>query len=382
MEARCLKAMPVQRIKQMIFALHRITGIGWHAIKRAADGQLWQKDEWSFEYLREIGFNTAQAEKISQASEGWEISNPLPDRNFANYIHALTPFDSQYPQLLQEIAQPPWLIYAVGRLELLHNQAIAIVGTRMPTSYGRQTALKLSQELSGGGLTIVSGLARGIDACAHEAALERPGGTIAVLPTPINVCYPPEHQLLYNKLSVSGLLISETPFGTRLHPGQFHQRNRIIAALSAVTVVVESAQSSGSLITAKHAFEMNKELFAVPGQIQSPKSAGTNELIRTGAARLLSEAKQIFEELPWLRPVRGKMAENGLVSAKSAEQDRWMGLSEEEAGLVQLLQEEPLSRDEIFERLSIPFGHLNILLLNLCIKQKIELQAGSVYRVL
>ncbi|MNZ72786.1 hypothetical protein D3C78_911740 [compost metagenome] len=199
-----------------------------------------------------------------------------------------------------------------------------------------------------------------------------------MLSTPINTCYPPENLSLFHKIAEHGLLVSETPIGTALHPGQFPQRNRIIAGLSVGTVVVEGAKRSGSLITAQQALDMSRELFAIPGPISSPKSEGPNELIKRGEAKLVSTAKDIIEELDWLPGVLETYRRKDALDANKQAAPR-VELSSEEQKIVSLLQEQPLSINDLHELSAIPFGHLNALLLNLCIKRKIELQPGSIY---
>lgn len=366
--------------RQMIIAFHEIPGIGWHTIQKAVQHQFWNKNSWSIEDLLAIGLRKGQAQSAFERYEQrpWILTED-PSAAVANAgAVAITPFDSTYPPILREIAQPPWVLYARGRVELLQRPAIAVVGTRVPTAYGRHSAAALAQELSASGLTVVSGLARGVDSKAHEAALFGVGGTIAVLPTPIDTCYPPENQSLFNKIAEQGLLVSETPIGTPLHPGQFPQRNRIIAALSAGTVVVEGATRSGSLITAKHALEMSREIFAIPGPISSPKSEGPNELIKRGEAKLISGVADILDELKWLPDaIEAHQRANESSDVKQAEAP--VQLTPEESKLVTFLRDQPLSINELHELSAIPFGHLNALLLNLCIKRKIELQPGSIY---
>lgn len=366
--------------RQMIIAFHEIPGIGWHAIQKAVTHQFWNKRSWSIEDLLAIGLNRSQALSAAEryAERPWILTeDPSEAVARANAV-ALTPYDSAYPNILREIAQPPWVLYARGRLELLQRPAIAVVGTRVPTAYGRHSATTLAQELSSAGLTVVSGLARGIDSKAHEAALYGAGGTIAILPTPIDKCYPPENLSLFHKIAEHGLLVSETPIGTPLHPGQFPQRNRIIAALSVGTVVVEGETKSGSLITAQHASDMSRELFAIPGPISSPKSEGPNELIKRGEAKLISGVNDIIDELHWLPAALEtyKDTEKACLSNQEAEGAK---LTAEENKLIALLRDQPLSINELHELSAIPFGHLNALLLNLCIKRKIELQQGSIY---
>ncbi|WP_141500789.1 DNA-processing protein DprA [Paenibacillus luteus] len=366
--------------KQMIIALHEIPGIGWHAIQKAVKHQIWNKPLWSIEDLLAIGLHRGQAKAAAEryAEQSWMlIKDPSEAVARANAV-ALTPFDSEYPNILREIAQPPWVLYAKGRLELLKRPAIAVVGTRVPTAYGRHSATTLAQELSAAGLTVVSGLARGVDSKAHEAALSGAGSTIAVLPTPIDKCYPPENLSLFQSIAEQGLLVSETPIGTQLHPGQFPQRNRIIAALSVGTVVVEGATKSGSLITAQHASDMSRELFAIPGPITSPKSEGPNELIKRGEAKLIYGVKDIIDELHWLPAALKAYKEAGMTGGAKQEHGEEQLLPEERK-LIAFLRDQPLSINELHELSAIPFGHLNALLLNLCIKRKIELQHGSIY---
>jgi len=364
--------------RSMIIAYYEQPGIGWHAVEKAVRHQLWRKPDRSRAELLSMGLTPEQAEKTERflRKGAWkETASSRRDDDRAD-VAVLTPFDDAYPSILREIAQPPWVLYAKGRLELLERPAVAMVGTRVPTAYGRHTASAMAEELSEAGITVVSGLARGIDSKAHEAAMQGPGSTIAVLPTPIDTCYPAENASLFQRIAERGLLVSETPVGTKLHPGQFHQRNRIIAALSRATIVVEGARKSGSLITAKHALQMDREVFAVPGQITSPKSDGPNELIREGRARLLSETSQLFQELPWLTGQAGLFAGGAGGSPINSEAE---SLEPEERRLIAFLQDQPLSINELHELSAIPFGHLNALLLNLCIKRKIELQPGSIY---
>ena len=211
-------------------------------------------------------------------------------------IRALTAFDEEYPACLREIADPPFVLYALGRLERLRFRAVAVVGSRDASRYGRDVAERLARELSGAGVTVVSGFARGVDAAAHEAALEGPGGTIAVLGCGVDVDYPREHRRLKERLAAEHLLVSEYPPGTEPRPQNFPIRNRIIAGLSAGVVVVEASRRSGSLITARLANEFGRDVFAVPGSVFSPTSAGAHELLRDGAI-LCRGAEDVLAEL-------------------------------------------------------------------------------------
>lgn len=200
-------------------------------------------------------------------------------------IEILVESDPRYPAQLLELLDPPPLLFARGRLELLERPSLAIVGTRRPTTYGRDAARALAAGVSNAGVVVVSGMARGIDGEAHGAALA--GGTIGVLGCGIDVVYPREHARLFEEVASRGLLLSEFPPGTPPRQYHFPQRNRIIAALSLGVLVVEASRDSGSLITAEHALDLGREVLAVPGPIGRESSVGSNELIRDGAALVL-----------------------------------------------------------------------------------------------
>jgi DNA processing protein len=211
-------------------------------------------------------------------------------------IRVVTAFDEEYPSLLAEISDPPFLLYAAGNLERFRLPAVGIVGSRAATRYGRDVAARLSRELALAGVTVVSGFARGVDEAAHQAALSTPGGTIAVLGCGLDVEYPREHAALKKTLAWRDLLISEFPPGTEPKPSNFPVRNRIIAGLCAGVVVVEASHRSGSLITARLANEFGRDVFAVPGSVFSQTSIGTHELLRDGAI-LCRGAEDVLAEL-------------------------------------------------------------------------------------
>lgn len=210
--------------------------------------------------------------------------------------------DESYPKLLLEIADPPTMLYAQGRLELLARPALAMVGSRNATTQGERNAQSFAQAFSEGGLTIVSGLALGIDAAAHRGGLLGPGSTIAVLGTGIDIIYPTRNVGLAAEIADRGLLLSEFPLGTRAVAHNFPRRNRLISGLTQGCVVVEAALASGSLITARAAAEQGREVFAVPGSIHSPLSKGCHALIKSGA-KLVESADDVLTELSGLRQV-------------------------------------------------------------------------------
>jgi DNA processing protein len=204
--------------------------------------------------------------------------------------------DPRYPARLREIFDPPPLLYARGRVELLGNLMLGVVGTRRPTAYGTQVASRLSKELAEAGLTIASGMARGIDTAAHRAVLDAGGDTVAVFGCGVDEVYPSENRKLAETLAEKGLLISEFPMGAPPFPQNFPVRNRIISGMSAGVLVVEGGEYSGSTITAKLAAEQNREMFAVPGNVTSKMSWGPNLLIKQGA-KLVQEWNDVVAEL-------------------------------------------------------------------------------------
>lgn len=206
-------------------------------------------------------------------------------------------FDERYPRLLREILDPPIVLFARGKLEVLQAPMLAVVGTRRPTPYGRAVAEHLARDLAQAGLVIVSGMARGIDTAAHQGALAAGAPTVAVFGCGLNHIYPVENRKLAEEIATKGLLVSEFPFDTPAHPQNFPIRNRVISGMSWGVLVVEGAQYSGSAITARLALEQGREVFAVPGNITSKMSWGPNLLIKQGA-KLVQEANDVLEELP------------------------------------------------------------------------------------
>jgi len=211
-------------------------------------------------------------------------------------IAILTECDEQYPRPLRQIPDPPGVLFVKGELKPQDELAIAIVGTRHATQYGLQQAERLAASLARAGLTIVSGLARGIDAAAHRGALSAGGRTLAVLASGLTTIYPPEHERLAEEVMAHGALLSEAPPESAPHAGTFPQRNRIISGLTLGTMVVEAGDRSGALITARHAMEQNRDVFAVPGRVDTRTARGCHRLIRDGA-KLVETADDVLDEL-------------------------------------------------------------------------------------
>lgn len=212
-------------------------------------------------------------------------------------VQLISIYDPAYPQRLRTIPDPPSVLFVKGKLPLLTERAIAIVGSRRASAYGRHVAAELASGLAQRGFTIVSGLALGADAAAHEGCLRANGYTIAVLGCGVDVVYPPEHIELYERIAANGAVISEAPPGAPPTRTCFPIRNRIISGLSLGVVVVEASEKSGALITADHALEQNREVFAVPGSVNSAQSKGSHRLLRDGA-KLVESVDDILEDLP------------------------------------------------------------------------------------
>lgn len=259
----------------------------------------------------------------------------------------ITLHDPRYPEVLKEIYDPPILLYARGRTELLGSLQIAMVGSRRPSPYGMAVAGKLGGELAQAGLAITSGMARGIDSAAHQGALRVGGDTIAVLGCGVDVVYPAENRKLAAEIASRGLLVSEFPMGAEPFPQNFPIRNRIISGMSLGVMVVEGAQYSGSLITARLAADHGREVLAVPGNIVSKLSWGPNLLIKQGAT-LVQEWKDVIEALPF--PARQKLLESqrqflsALAVSAAGETSGGAGASVREAMPAPRLPLEPLPR--------------------------------------
>jgi len=209
----------------------------------------------------------------------------------------ITFFDTDYPALLKQISSPPIALYVFGSITEEDANSVAIVGTRRPTSYGKRQAERFSKALVENSITIVSGLARGIDTIAHNSALKFGGRTIAVIGSGLDVIYPSENKKLARAIAESGAVISEYPLGTKPDAQNFPKRNRIIAGLSRGSLIVETKINGGAMYTANFALEQNREVFAVPGNIEVPQSEGTNFLIKKSGAKLVQTAQDIFDEL-------------------------------------------------------------------------------------
>jgi DNA processing protein len=255
--------------------------------------------------------------------------------------------EPEFPQTLLQIYDPPVLLYVRGDAQCLNLPAISIVGTRKPTLYGTQMAERLGRELARRGLVIISGMARGIDAIGHQGALAANGRAVGVLGTGINVCYPKENKKLYDKVLERGAILSEFPLGTHPAPENFPIRNRIVAGMPLGALIVEGAQYSGSLITARLAMEFGREVFGVPGNVTQPVSFAPNQLIKQGA-KLVTCAEDVIEELP--TPVRATLVKAEQPESKERNLLVTASLNEKEKLIYEMLSaEEPKPIDDIVE---------------------------------
>jgi len=281
-------------------------------------------------------------------------------------VQVLTMADAGYPRLLQEINQSPPVLYVKGQLAPEDASSIAIVGTRRVTDYGQQVTRDTSIFLAGHGLTIVSGLARGVDGLAHQHALNTGGRTIAVLGSGVDVIYPPEHRKLAEAICEHGAVISDYPMGTKPEGINFPPRNRIISGLSLATIVVEAGERSGALITADFALEQGREVFAVPGNVLSPASRGTNRLIQKGACAMTSP-QDILDVLDLSTAEVYKAARQALPADTT------------EAKILQVMDYEPIHIDEICNETGLAIEKVSAALTMLELKGLIQHVGGMRY---
>lgn len=285
---------------------------------------------------------------------------------------AICPDDEGYPELLQETVCPPPVLYLQGRGELLNSECVAMVGSRAATAYGRRSAFTLARDLAASGVTVVSGLALGVDSEAHSGALHAKGATVGVLGCGLDVVYPRQNHELYAQIRKHGLLISEYLPGTRPEGFRFPARNRIIAGLSRGVVVVEAARKSGSLITAELALEEGREIFAVPGQIDSFKSGGTHWLLQEGA-KLVQSADDILVELDsgWKR--------QGATAGQQSQLSP-LAIDAEALALFHLLDVYPCTRNELIASSGFAPAKVTELLLLLELEGAVEMLPGDQIR--
>ena len=290
----------------------------------------------------------------------------IEKRNF----RLITLEDESYPGYLREIFDPPFVLYCAGNVEVLEETSVSIVGSRRPSTYGRAVAEKLAEDLASRGVVVVSGLARGIDTLAHWGALNG-GKTVAVLGSGLENVYPRENASLFKKIVEKGAVISEFPLDALPLSYHFPIRNRIISGLSLATIIIEAAKRSGSLISARLALEQNREVMAVPGNVTSDLSQGTNWLIKNGA-KLVADWEDVVEELPL--PIKEE-----LLSQKEKKKSR-PSLKSEEKEIFELLKEDSLTHiDQLVEQSEFSVSEVLSILLNLELKDYISQHPGKYF---
>jgi DNA processing protein len=324
------------------------------------------------ELLRVQGVGEETAEAIANWEKTVELAAEL--QRISDFgCHILTQADADYPQLLRQIYDPPIVLYVKGQLTAKDNNAVTIVGSRRTTHYGQEVARRLAYQLAYVGVTVVSGGARGIDSAAHQGALTAKGRTVVVLGTGINIVFPPENAELFERIAANGALVTQFPFNRQADRQSFPIRNRIVAGMSLGTVVVEAGMNSGALITAGMAVDNGRQVFAVPGRIDSPQSKGCHDLIKKGA-KLCESAEDILSEFEYLFPTTNRppaLTEDGTLPAIS--------LSENEQKVLDTLGKEESSIDEVIRQSGLPASAASVALLGLEMKRLIRQLPGKVF---
>jgi DNA processing protein len=333
------------------------------AILRASKVQLLQ--------VRGVGEDTAEA--IANWEGTVDLGSELKRiQDFG--CHILTQADEAYPELLRQIYDPPIVLYVKGQLTAKDKNAVAMVGSRQTTHYGLEAARKLAYQLAYVGVTVVSGGARGIDTAAHQGALTAKGRTVAVLGTGINLIFPSENAELFERIAANGAVITQFPFNRQADKQSFPIRNRIVAGMTLGTVVVEAHLTSGAMITANFATEYGRQVFAVPGRIDSPRSKGCHELIKKGA-KLCESAEDILGEFEYLFPASNRPPapnETGVLPS--------LELSEHEQQVYGVLKSaDETTIDEVIQRSGLPSSTVSVALLSLEMKRVVKQLPGKLF---
>jgi DNA processing protein len=315
--------------------------------------------------LRAAGLSEKVCERIVQLRKDFDL-NKYVERIQAAGIQILISDEENYPRYLKEIDQPPPILYIKGELSLEDEWSVAIVGTRKVTHYGRQVAQEFSRVLADHKITIISGLARGIDGIAHKAAIDAGGRTIAVLGSGVDRIYPAEHRNLAEEICKSGAVVSDYPPGTAPEASNFPPRNRIISGLSRATIVIEAGQTSGALITADFANNQGRNVYAVPGSIYNVQSKGTNKLIQQGAKPLL-DIRDVLEDL------QVELLQERKSIRKANPGDQF------EEKILNILSDDPLHVDEITNQTELPISQVSSCLTMMELKGLAKQVGGMKY---
>ena len=327
--------MELEQLKYWL-AFNKVRGIGRVRFKLLENHFDSMEAAWSASEaeLRAAGLDGRTIRSVADGRQKI-VPDAEAERMLKSGVRAFTWHDDDYPARLKEIYDLPPLIYVKGNLTSDDERSVAVVGTRNPSHYGRQVAEQLVYDIASAGVTIVSGLARGVDGIAHRIALDAGQRTIAVLGSGVDITYPREHTSLSERIVENGALVSEHALGTRPDARNFPRRNRIMSGMTLGTLVIEAGARSGALITARQALEENREVFAVPGSIYSPNSEGTNRLIRESAAKLVTACEDVLEEL------------NLSAVARQIEMAALFPEDENEAELLRYITSDPVHVDDV-----------------------------------
>jgi DNA processing protein len=315
-------------------------------------------------------------EETAESILNWEKNVGLADelKRISEFgCHVVTQADSTYPEMLRQIYDPPIVLYVKGELNSKDKNSIAMVGSRQTTHYGIEVARKLAYQLAYVGVTVVSGGARGIDTASHQGALSAKGRTICVLGTGINVVFPPENKDLFERIAENGAVTTQFPFNRNGDKQSFAIRNRIVAGITLGTVVVEADLHSGALITSNFATEYGRQVFAVPGRIDSPRSKGCHDLIKKGA-KLCESAEDILSEFEYLFPSTNRPPSPGETGVLPA-----LELSSNEQKVYDALDGEERSIDEVIRKSGLPTSAVTVALFSLEMKRVIRQLPGKLF---
>ncbi|MBM4174836.1 MAG: DNA-protecting protein DprA [Ignavibacteria bacterium] len=358
-----------------ILQLSKIEGIGVNKLRTLVSNfsSLHDVFDADFTELNSIeGINSTISKRILREAEENNFL-PFAERQILlsekNKTQIISFWDEDYPYLLRKIYDPPVIIFAKGNFEKSDENAIAVVGTRTPTSYGNKSTEKLVSDLVSYNITIVSGLARGIDTTAHYSALKHGGRTISVLGSGLDIIYPPENKKLFDKITESGCVISEYSFGTKPDAMNFPRRNRIISGLSLGTIVIETDFNGGARLTAQFALDQNREVFALPGPVETKQSRGTNQLIQRGHAKLITSVDDVISEF----------GNKFRIQSKEEKRIDTSQLNIFESKLFELIDTNPIHIDSLAERAESQTSECLVHLLTLEFKGLIKQLPGKYF---
>lgn len=367
-----------RRELRSLLALNSIPGLGSHRVRILLDHFKDPEEVFNSgrrDLLKVDGIGESSALSVLSFKK-WDETDRNLDRVLDSGIELMGLTDPDYPTLLKQIYDPPTLLWIRGSRDVLSVSGIAVIGTREPTLYGKNTGLELASNLSEAGLCINSGLAYGIDTIAHHSALKTGGKTIAVLGSGIDRIYPGRNRFLVKEIVESGgAVITEFPPGTKPDAGNFPIRNRIVSGLSLGVLVVESGVQGGSMITADLALDQNREVFSVPHPLHNVSGTGCNYLIKTGAAKLVQVAGDILDELSGFENASGYEARH-LSTKKNWREEE---MDDVQISICEALVDENIQIDDLAERLNADTGKLLVSLLDLEMRELVIQKAGKVF---